>query len=120
MEIKDIESLDYTGNETTLSPTILLDLSDATLEDNISQLVSFTNMKIVSLPSSYSLNNKDHSIKISDGTNETTLFISKHIDNTCKEAFFEILQTLSIGDNINVSNAVISCYNSYQVALTNF
>ena len=77
-------------------------------------------MKIVSLPSSYSLNNKDHSIKISDGTNETTLFISKHIDNTCKEAFFEILQTLSIGDNINVSNAVISCYNSYQVALTNF
>ncbi len=120
VEIKDIESLDYTGNETTLSPTILLDLSDATLEDNISQLVSFTNMKIVSLPSSYSLNNKDHSIKISDGTNETTLFISKHIDNTCKEAFFEILQTLSIGDNINVSNAVISCYNSYQVALTNF
>lgn len=120
VEIQDIESLDYTGNEKELSPVVLPNLSDETLGSHISQLVSFTNMKIVSLPSSYSLNNKDHSIKISDGTNETTLFISKHVDSAYKEVFFEILQTLSVGDNINVSNAVVSCYNSYQVALTNF
>lgn len=120
VEIQDVTSLDYTGDEQEISPTVLPNLSEEILESNISQLVSFTNMKIVSLPSSYSLSNKDHSIKISDGTNESTLFISKYVDSAYKKVFFEILKTLSVGDNINVSNAVISCYNSYQVALTNF
>lgn len=96
----------------------LEDLSTATLTNHVSCLVSYSNAEIVSLPTSWSLSNKDYSLTIRDGVNETTLFLSKYLSTEQKNTLFAFLQTKKVGDTICIENACVSCFNTYQLAVT--
>lgn len=118
VEITNIETFEYTGSKVTLTATSLTDVSDSNLSKYACQLVTLSEASISSLPTSYNLENKDNSFKISDGKNTTTVFISKYISTSKKTEVFNLLKTLKVGDIVNITNGVISCHNSYQIVIT--
>lgn len=118
VEITNIETFEYTGSEATLTATSITDVSNKNLAKYACQLVTLSSVNINTLPTSYTLENKDISFKISDGTNTTTVFISKYISTNKKTEVFNFLKTLKVGDTINITNGVIGCYNSYQIVIT--
>ena len=63
----------------------------------------YEEMEIISLPSTLITTNNDVSIKISDGKNEITLFVSKHISSEIKEQIFNV--NLQVGDKIDISDS---------------
>lgn len=119
VEITTITNTIIGSGEQTITPKTLSDLSNNTLEANMNTNVTFTNATIVSLPSSWTLSNKDHSLTISDGTNKITYFISKHLAESQKTILFDFLKTLKVGDKITITNGTVSYYNAYQITTTN-
>ncbi len=119
VELTNITSLEYTNDEIELTPVTLTSVSENNLNKYISNLVNLT-VSISSLPSSYQLEGKDNSFKISDGTNETTVFISKYVSSNKKTEIFTILKSLTIGETINITNGVVSCHNTCQIVITEY
>lgn len=118
VELTNIESFEYTGNKITLSSVSVTDVSNNNLSKYACQLVDLTAVSVTSLPTSYTLEGKDNSFKISDGKNTTTVFISKYVSTSKKTEVFNLLKTLKVGDVVNITNGVVSCHNSYQIVIT--
>lgn len=118
VEIKDITSIEFTGEYEDIYPDTINSLDEMVLELYSCQLVDIKEVTITNLPSTLISSTNDVSIKVSDGTNEATLFISKHVDYDIKETLFS--DTLKVGDKININEAVIGCFNSYQIVVTSF
>ncbi len=114
VEISNIQSIglvtDQTYNTTATTITSINDLSTY-----ISMNINFNNLKIETLPTSIT---KDISFKVNDGNNTTTLFISQYLPSSYKNNVLNLINGLNVGDYINLENAVVSCYNDYQIALT--
>ena len=118
VEIKDITSIEFTGEYSEISSTEINLVNYETLESNSCQLIDVLEVEIISLPSTLISSSNDVSIIISDGNSEVTLFVSKHLDYDVKQNIFS--DTLKEGDKINIYNAVVGCFNSYQIVVTSF
>lgn len=115
-EIKSISSIEIIG-DSELSTKNLETLKKDELDLYVGMNVSFQNFVVTAVPQSFN-SSSDNSFTISDGTNTTTLFVSKHLNNALGDETYNLLASLNVGDVINVSSAVISYFNKPQVAVT--
>lgn len=117
-QLKDVTSIGYVSDEFNETVVSLDNLSQATLEDNVTNIISI-NGYLKTLPSSFDASSKDITFEITDGTTNASVFMSKHLDYTTKQNFLSALENMNIGDKISIDNAFISYYNSYQIVITN-
>lgn len=119
VELKNITAESYVDTVThKVNPVVLNNFLD--VEDYLAMNVSIDDVCLIELPSSFDASSKsDLSFDIKSPDGDTILlFISKHISSSVKQEWYEILSDCEEGDFINIENAVISCFNDYQIAFT--
>lgn len=117
VEIKDVTSVTLSGEEEEITPSIVYSLSE--LKDYDSKNITIQGLKVKTIPTSIDATQKvDVSLIVTDGVSEVTLFISKNLSEDVRTSYYNMISTLKVGDIIDISNAVVSVFNDYQIALT--
>lgn len=113
-EVKNI-TVTVKDSDYPTDPEVLTSLSQ--MEDYLSMNVSINNLSIGE--SNWTgAQNVDVSYSLSDGKNTSTLFISKYLSSDKRAEWYNVLKNLDNGESINITDAVVSMHNSYQIALT--
>lgn len=110
VELKNVSLCEVKGTA-DVAATSLTSLSE--IEDYLSMPINIANLSLagtgtIKTPKSGS----DYSIKVTDGTTEATLFVSKYIQGKATELY----DVLCENEYFSLEGAVVSCYNDYQVA----
>lgn len=98
-----------------VEPEKLTSLSQA--EEYLSMNVSIDNLSIGESDWGGE-QNVDVSYDLSDGKTTSSLFISKYLSSSKRAEWYNVLKNLKSGESINITDAVVSVYDSYQIALT--
>ena len=107
-ELQKITSCEVKGTAAVTASNLT---SLAEIEDYLSMPINIANLSLsgsLKQPS----NGKDYSLKVTDGTTEATLFVSKHIQGKANELY----DVLCENETFSLEGAVVSCYNDYQIA----
>lgn len=116
VEVTNVSSVDLTGYMGDEISSVVLETVDNTVLNNwLCRLVKYNSLTYVS--GSLDLN-KDSSITLSDGMNQVTLFISKHISTSKKEEVASVINNLKVGSTISLDNLVVGCFNNPQLVVT--
>lgn len=62
--------------------------------------------------------NANYSVKVSDGTNDITLFLSKYLPSETRTAVYTALKNLKKNTVFSLSDVAVGCFDSYQLEFT--
>lgn len=117
VELTDIVEITPYDETKIITPHSLTSLEE--LDRYMSMPISFYNLVVVEpLSNSTPSSSSDASMVVTDGVNQTTLFISKHLPLELKNAWYEVLGSLKSGDMFTINEATVSCYKQIQICLT--
>ncbi len=116
VEVTDVTGIDETGVvEEQLEVKVLDDTRVETLNNHLCELITIPSFIVVA--GSIDVN-KDSSIICSDGINQFTLFVSKHLSNSVKEEIKLYFDSATIDQSFTLNNAIVSCFNNPQIVIT--
>lgn len=116
-QIIDVTSLSYGYSLIEISTETLTDLSQNNLANNIGDLINVESATLTKLPSTQNLSS-DISFKVSLNNEEVDVFISKHLDDTITQELLNYINSLEIGDKLNINNLHVGKYTKYQLIVT--
>lgn len=119
IELKNLSACVYVDSKTHEVPAKEL-VNFGGIDNYLSMNISIEDVELIELPDDFDSSSKSDlsfNIKSRDG-GTILLFISKHISSSIKEVWYDLLSDCKEGDFINIENAVVSCFNDYQIAFT--
>jgi len=115
VELKSVTDVRILSTSVDLPPKALENLSFA--EDYISMNIAVSGLTVDGNLGDMKAGN-NFSVNISDGTYSMTLFMSKYLSETVRKAVYSKLSEITEGMTFGLKNAVVSVFNTLQIAIT--